>query len=286
MPDQPQNNSNPIVPVPFNGQTILAQAHGDKYLVILKRLCGNMEIQYSSQFVKLQNEPWATISIIETVGADGKNRKMVAIDRKTMLMWLATINSSKLPNKHTREIVVAYQKQAAQVLDDYFGKQVDHAALASGNDMVFISQALVLAKKHLQQYEATITNQGKQIKQLEPYADYGAALAKTDGACSLGLMAKILTQAGYPTGRTRLCKQLRDEGYLLSRGRDHNTPSQKSERLGIFRVTQHKVITFTQTFTRPVTLVVPKGQLYFIERYAHKKYTEQQLEQIIKEITK
>lgn len=110
-----------LTAIPFHGQTILAQQDGNGTVhVALKPICDNMDIDYSSQLKRLKRQEWATVVMMTTVGADGKNRDMTAIDRRTFAMWLATIDTARVKNEDARNLIVAYQCEAADVLDAYF----------------------------------------------------------------------------------------------------------------------------------------------------------------------
>lgn len=117
-------NNSSLVQVPFNGQTIEAQQAGESWQAALKPLCENLGVEYTSQFRRLQRQPWATVAMMAMVGADGKNRDMVMVDRRTFLMWLATIDTSRLKNEKAKEVVISYQREAANALDRYFSTGV------------------------------------------------------------------------------------------------------------------------------------------------------------------
>ena len=87
-----------IVHVPFNGQTVDAVAGDNQntYFVALKPICKNIGVEYSAQYRRLNRQPWATIAMMAIVGDDGKTRDMVCVDRQTLVMWLATIDSTRL----------------------------------------------------------------------------------------------------------------------------------------------------------------------------------------------
>lgn len=85
-----EQTMNETVAVSFHGCELLARKADTGYLVALKPICRNIGIEYSGQVQRLKRQPWATVGIIPTVGADGRDRDMFAIDRKTLTMWLAT----------------------------------------------------------------------------------------------------------------------------------------------------------------------------------------------------
>jgi hypothetical protein len=117
-------SNNSLVHVPFNGQTIEAQKAGESWQVALKPLCENLGVDYSGQLQRLKKQPWAVVGMTPTTGADGKTYNMVMVDRRTLLMWLATIDTNRLKNEKAKEVVVSYQKEAAAALDRYFSTGV------------------------------------------------------------------------------------------------------------------------------------------------------------------
>ena len=68
--------SNDIVEVPFNGSEMIAQKSDDgEICVALKPICENIGIAFNGQWERLNRTPWATVRMIRTVGADGKQRQ-------------------------------------------------------------------------------------------------------------------------------------------------------------------------------------------------------------------
>ena len=69
---------NETVAVGFHGCELLARKTDMGYLVALKPICQNIGIEYSGQVQRLKRQPWATVGMIPTVGADGRDRDMFA----------------------------------------------------------------------------------------------------------------------------------------------------------------------------------------------------------------
>ena len=107
-----------LTQIPFHDTTIHTTADG--VYVALRPVCEALGLDYASQFKRVQNQPWATVVMMTTVAADGKKREMTFIDRRTFTMWLATIDTSRVKNERTRELVRIYQCEAADALDQYF----------------------------------------------------------------------------------------------------------------------------------------------------------------------
>lgn len=111
-----------LTQIPFHDTTIYTTADGT--YVALRPVCEALDLDYASQFKRVQNQPWATVVMMTTVAADSKMREMTFIDRRTFTMWLATIDTGRLKNEHTRELVRTYQCEAADALDKYFNEGV------------------------------------------------------------------------------------------------------------------------------------------------------------------
>lgn len=76
-------------------------------------------LDYSTQLRKIRERSWANRRDIPTVAEDGKTRLMAAVDVRTFLMWLATVNESKVAAE-VRPTLVAYQRETTTVVSDYW----------------------------------------------------------------------------------------------------------------------------------------------------------------------
>ncbi|UEA61361.1 phage antirepressor N-terminal domain-containing protein [Gordonia otitidis] len=94
-----------------------------KSLVALKPIADYFGLDWAGQFTKLKSKSWATIGKFSTVAADGKTREMTAGDRKTLTMWLATLDENRVRADKRAELI-AYQSEAADALDKFFHEGV------------------------------------------------------------------------------------------------------------------------------------------------------------------
>lgn len=76
-------------------------------------------LSYPAQLRKLRDRSWTNRSDIATVAEDGKTRMMVAVDIRTFLMWLATVNENKVAAE-ARPVLVAYQRETTAAVHDYW----------------------------------------------------------------------------------------------------------------------------------------------------------------------
>lgn len=261
--------SNDIVEVPFNGSMMIAQKSDDgEIYAALKPICENIGIAYNGQWERLKRTPWANVRMIRTVGADGKQRDMVAISRKTLTMWLATIDTNRLGDEQARHNVTVYQKEAAEALDKYFNEGGVIRVSDADSDEDIMARAVLVAQKTIERKNQQIQAKDEHIKALEPKARFADAVAASDGTCLIGELAKMLRQNGLDIGQNRLFEILRQDGYLGKTGSNRNVPTQKAMDLELFRI-KETAITHSDghvTINRTAK-VTGKGQTYFINRY-------------------
>ena len=258
-----------IVEVPFNGSMMIAQRFDDgEIYAALKPICENIGIAYNGQWERLNRTPWATVRIIRTVGADGKQRDMVAISRKTLTMWLAAIDTNRLSDEQARHNVTVYQKEAAEALDKYFNEGGAICVSDADSDEDIMARAVLVAQKTIKQKNQQIAEQQTRIVELEPKARFADAVAASDGTCLVGELAKMLRQNGMDIGQNRLFRLLQADGYLGKSGSNRNVPTQRAMDLGLFRIKETTVTHADgHTTVSRTPKVTGKGQRYFIDRY-------------------
>lgn len=76
-------------------------------------------LDYSTQLRKLRGRSWVNRRDIPTVAEDGKTRSMAAVDVRTFLMWLATVNENKVAPE-IRPTLVAYQRETTTAVNSYW----------------------------------------------------------------------------------------------------------------------------------------------------------------------
>lgn len=107
------------IAVPGTDRQIMATLVDGKPIVSVRHSCEAIGIDYSSQIRNLKRWSWATVVTLTTVGADGKPREMVGIDRRTFTSWLTHIDTNRVSDE-ARPIIEAFQAEAADALDAYF----------------------------------------------------------------------------------------------------------------------------------------------------------------------
>ncbi|MET7975824.1 phage antirepressor N-terminal domain-containing protein [Streptomyces mirabilis] len=97
-------------------QTVLVDGEAH---VVFRPAVEAIGLDYSTQLRKLRDRSWANRRDIPTVAEDGKTRLMAAVDVRTFLMWLATVNETKVADE-VRDTLVAYQRETATAVNAYW----------------------------------------------------------------------------------------------------------------------------------------------------------------------
>lgn len=105
--------------VPFRGGFIEAAQLDGEVFVPIRPLCDALGLAVQRQLAKLKAKPWAVITLKVMTGADGKAYRMAAVDLRSLPLWLATIEPSRV-KPEARPALVAYQREACDVLYRHF----------------------------------------------------------------------------------------------------------------------------------------------------------------------
>ena len=207
--------SNDIVEVPFNGSVMIAQKSDDgEIYAALKPICENIGIAFNGQRERLNRTPWAVVRMIRTTGADGKRYDMMAVSRKTLTMWLATIDASRLKDERARHNVTVYQQEAAEALDRYFNEGGAIRVSDSDSDADIMARAVLVAQKTIERKNEQIQAQSDRIRELEPKAKALDDFTNVPDALLVREAAKLLSNAGTPIGEEELREWLSQHGWV------------------------------------------------------------------------
>ena len=116
------NNTN-IQTINFNNQKLLTvEKDGIKYVAV-KPICENLGLAWAAQFVKIKENQIlnGSVSIIEIVTEDGKNREMVCLPIDIINGWLFTINPNRV-SEEIKPLVIYYQKECYRALFEFWNK--------------------------------------------------------------------------------------------------------------------------------------------------------------------
>ena len=127
------------------------------------------------------------------------------------------------------------------------------------DEKTILAKAVRILNRTLEQKEELIEAQ-------RPKVEFADALTAGDGCILMSEMAKLLTRNGYPTGRTRLFRWMRENGYIFKRSRE---PIQKWVEAGLFATSVTVIKTHHGSEERVTTKVTGKGQEYFLRMLAN-----------------
>lgn len=154
----------------------------------------------------------------------------------------------------TGEVLPSIRKHGA-----YMTKETLERALAEPDFLIQLATRLKEEREVRRKLE-------EQIEQDRPYTNFAKSIANSSDAITFGEFAKILNNNGIRIGRNRLFKWMRENGYLIKKGREKNVPMQQYVEQGLFQVKESVVHTIDKELIRTTTLITGKGQLYFLEK--------------------
>lgn len=184
----------------------------------------------------------------------GQNREMYIVNESGLysLILSSKLESSKRFKRWvTSEVLPSIRKSGGYI-----------AGQEQMTDNELMAKALLVAQKQIDERNA-------QIESMRPKAIFADAVSASDTTILIGELAKLLRQNGVDIGQNRLFSWLRENGYLIKRnGTDYNTPTQKSQELGILSV-KETVINHSDGSMKitKTTKVTGKGQQYFINKF-------------------
>lgn len=171
----------------------------------------------------------------------------------------------KLTLNMAKELCMVQRTERGKIARQYFIQ----CEKAWNEPQAVMARALQMSQRVLAE---TQEKMNKYITENQPKIDFANAVQASNDCIYIRELAKILQQNGFNTGEKRLFKWLRDNKYLIKdrRDKDYNQPTQRAIQLKIFKV--HKTVYETSLgeMTSTTTLVTPKGQQYFINKFKDK----------------
>ena len=177
-----------------------------------------MGIDFNGQKQRLERTPWATMCVMHTVAADGKNRDMTAISRKTLTMWLATIDTNRLSDEQARHNVTVYQQEAAEALDKYFNEGGAIRVSDADSDEDIMARAVLVAQKTIERKNQQLQAKDAQIRELEPKAQALDDFTNVEDRLLVRDAAKVLSNAGTPIKEKQLREWMADHNWIFKSG--------------------------------------------------------------------
>lgn len=147
---------NQLVTVEFHGQSILAVLHDGKPYLAMKPICENIGLQWEAQQKRIQRNPVlkSTMSIMNMVAEDGKQREMICLPLTMLNGWLFGVDVNRV-NPELRDKLMVYQRECFDVLAHHFmpaqrphnpAIDYDRISPSQAQDLKEIVQAIVDGK--------------------------------------------------------------------------------------------------------------------------------------------
>lgn len=198
-----------------------------------------------------------------TVSTPGGPQQMAVVTEAGMYHAILMRKSACVKDPEARTTIESFQRWVThQVLPTI------HRTGAYVNPYGAETREELLARANLAIQEV-LAEREERIRVMEPMAALGEAVSAASNCIEVGALARLLRQNGCEwAGRGRLFGRLRDDGYLMDIGARHNLPYQRWIEQGLFEVQEVTYSVNGEVRTRLKTMVTPKGQAYFLKRYA------------------
>lgn len=177
------------------------------------------------------------------------------------------ITHSKLPEA---------EKFESWVFDEVIPSIRKTGGYIAGQEMMdddqLLANALMVAQRKIAERNKQIEAVNEKIKADAPKVLFAETVQKAEGDILVRQLARLMNQRGYDIGERRLYEILRRDGWVIkANAKDQNAPTQKSVDMGLMRVIERTIGSAEKTFLSTTTVITPKGQIYFLNKYAPEK---------------
>lgn len=140
------------------------------------------------------------------------------------------------------------------------------------DDDQLLANALMVAQRKIAERNKQLEAANAKIQADAPKVLFAETVEKAEGDILVRQLAKLMVQRGYDTGEKRLYDLLRRDGFVIkANAKDQNAPTQRSVDMGLMRSIERTVSSAEKTFISSTTVITPKGQIYFLNKYAPEK---------------
>ena len=137
------------------------------------------------------------------------------------------------------------------------------------DDDQLLANALMVAQRKIAERNKQLEAANEKIKADAPKVLFAETVQKAEGDILVRQLAKLMVQRGYDIGEQRLYEIMRRDGFVIkANAKDKNLPTQRSVDMGLMRSIERTVGSAEKTFIKLTTVITPKGQLYFLNKYA------------------
>lgn len=193
-------------------------------------------------------------------GRDFNLLKIERVQNERNRMVKRLVDDAAITVDMAKEICMLQRNEKGKIARRYF---VELEKAWNSPEKV-MARALQIANNQVKQLQAKIEADA-------PAVFFAESITGADTNILVRDLAKLLAQNGAEIGGNRLFEILRQDGYLIKSGSDYNMPTQRAMELGLFFVKETPRISKEGAVIDRTTKITPKGQKYFINKYAPKK---------------
>lgn len=178
-------------------------------------------------------------------------------------------------------LVLASRKPEAKVFKRWITHEVipeirKTGGYIAGQEMMdddqLLANALMVAQRKIAERNKQLEAANEKIKADAPKVLFAETVQKAEGDILVRQLARLMNQRGYDVGERRLYEILRRDGWVIkANAKDQNAPTQKSVDMGLMRVIERTIGSAEKTFLSTTAVITPKGQIYFLNKYAPEK---------------
>lgn len=240
--------------------------------------------------VTLEGEPWfVAADVCRALGIDNTATRRLDEDEKAALRLTQTSSNGTEQGRDVTivnepglySLVLASRKPEAKAFKRWITHEVIPSIRKTGgyiagqetmDDDQLLANALMVAQRKIAERNKQLEAANAKIQADAPKVLFAETVQKAEGDILVRQLAKLMVQRGYDTGEKRLYDLLRRDGFVIkANAKDQNAPTQRSVDMGLMRSIERTVSSADKTFISSTTLITPKGQIYFLNKYAPEK---------------
>lgn len=240
--------------------------------------------------VTLEGEPWfVAADVCRALGIDNTATRRLDEDEKAALRLTQTSSNGTEQGRDVTivnepglySLVLASRKPEAKAFKRWITHEVIPSIRKTGgyiagqetmDDDQLLANALMVAQRKIAERNKQLEAANAKIQADAPKVLFAETVEKAEGDILVRQLAKLMVQRGYDTGEKRLYDLLRRDGFVIkANAKDQNAPTQRSVDMGLMRSIERTVSSAEKTFISSTTVITPKGQIYFLNKYAPEK---------------
>ena len=251
------------------------------FKLIIKIMTNEIKIFESPEFGRIRTvsdergEPWFCLADVCKVLGLKQNGVVMRLEKGVISTEpLSTRGGTQMANFVSEDglydVILDSRKPSARAFRKWVTSEVlpqirrtgGYVPLSAEDDeKTILAKAVRILNRTLEQKDVLLRRKEELLEVQRPKVEFADALTAGDGCILMSEMAKLLTRNGYPTGRTRLYRWMREHGYIFKRSTE---PIQMWVERGIFAQSVTVIKTNHGSEERVTTKVTGKGQEYFL----------------------